>query len=102
MKDRPALRLGDPFGGLQRDHRKLVVVDGEIAYVGGMCVGVEWAGTATEAPWRDTGLEIRGPAAHTAARQYWAGAPLWSKANRRAWPSPTSRRELRVSPTRSS
>ena len=65
--NRPALRLGDPFGALQRDHRKLVVVDGEIAFVGGMCVGVEWVGTRTEAPWRDTGVSIRGPAARAAA-----------------------------------
>jgi len=65
--NKPALRLGDPFGALQRDHRKLVVVDGEIAHVGGMCVGVEWAGTRSEAPWRDTGVEMRGPAARAAA-----------------------------------
>jgi cardiolipin synthase len=65
--NRPAIRLGDPFGALQRDHRKLVVVDGEIAYVGGLCVGAEWAGTPTSAPWRDTGVEIRGPAARAAA-----------------------------------
>ena len=63
----PAITLGNPFGALQRDHRKLVVVDGDIAVVGGLCVGVEWAGTATDAPWRDTGVEIRGPAARAAA-----------------------------------
>ncbi len=68
--NRPAIRLGDPFGALQRDHRKLVVVDGEIAHVGGMCVGVEWAGTRWEAPWRDTGVEIHGPAARAAARAF--------------------------------
>ena len=63
----PSIRLGNPFGALQRDHRKLVVVDGKIAYVGGLCVGIEWAGTVTDAPWRDTGVEIRGPAARAAA-----------------------------------
>ena len=63
----PSLALGDPLGVLQRDHRKLVVVDGEAAFVGGFCVGEEWAGGATQAPWRDTGLEIRGPAARAAA-----------------------------------
>ena len=47
----PGVRLGDPFGALQRDHRKLVVVDGQVAHVGGLCVGVEWAGTPTDAPW---------------------------------------------------
>ena len=63
----PSLALGDPLGALQRDHRKLVVVDGDIAFVGGFCVGDEWAGTASRPPWRDTGLEIRGPAARAAA-----------------------------------
>jgi cardiolipin synthase len=77
--NRPALGLGDPFGVLQRDHRKLVVVDGEIAHVGGMCVGVEWAGTRSEAPWRDTGVEIRGPAAHAAALAF---ERLWSSLDR--------------------
>jgi cardiolipin synthase len=74
--NRPGLRLGDPFGAVQRDHRKLLVVDGESAHVGGMCVGVEWAGTRTEAPWRDTGLAIRGPAAHAAAQAF---ERVWSE-----------------------
>lgn len=74
--NRPAIRLGDPFGAMQRDHRKLVVVDGQIAYVGGLCVGVEWAGTPTAAPWRDTGVEIRGPAARAAALAF---ERLWSQ-----------------------
>ncbi len=72
----PSLALGDPLGVLQRNHRKLVVVDGEIAFVGGFCVGDEWAGTPTRPPWRDTGVEIRGPAVRAAARTFervWAG-----------------------------
>ena len=72
----PAIRLGDPFGVVQRDHRKLVVIDGEVAYVGGLCVGEEWAGTPTAAPWRDTGVEIRGPAARAAALAF---ERLWSQ-----------------------
>jgi cardiolipin synthase len=63
----PALALGDPLGVLQRDHRKLVAVDGEAAFVGGFCVGEEWAGSAAKPPWRDTGVEVRGPAARAAA-----------------------------------
>lgn len=66
--NRPSLR--DPYGIFQRDHRKLVVVDGEVAFVGGFCVGQEWAGTADEAPWRDTGVEFRGPAAAVAGRTF--------------------------------
>lgn len=66
----PRVAFGDPFGALQRDHRKLVVVDGEVAHLGGLCVGKEWAGTPTVAPWRDTGVEIRGPAALAAAHSF--------------------------------
>ena len=42
-------RLRDPWGVLQRDHRKLVCVDGEVAFVGGFCVGVEWGRGRTAA-----------------------------------------------------
>lgn len=66
--NRPSLR--DPLGLLQRDHRKLVCVDGEVAFLGGFCVGDEWAGVREQAPWRDTGVEIRGPAAAAAARAF--------------------------------
>ncbi len=64
----PSLR--DPLGLLQRDHRKLVAVDGEVSYMGGFCVGEEWVGTREHPPWRDTGVEIRGPAAAAAARTF--------------------------------
>jgi cardiolipin synthase len=63
-------RFRDPWGVLQRDHRKLVCVDGRTAFVGGFCVGVEWAGDASNPPWRDTGVEIQGPAAAMAAQAF--------------------------------
>jgi cardiolipin synthase len=72
----PALAVGDPLGVLQRDHRKLVAVDGERAFVGGFCVGDEWTGTPTTAPWRDTGVSIRGPAARSAALAF---EHLWAQ-----------------------
>ncbi|MGY8799227.1 MAG: phospholipase D-like domain-containing protein [Longimicrobiales bacterium] len=74
--NRPSLGLGNPFGAVQRDHRKLVVIDGDVCFVGGFCLGDEWAGTKTEAPWRDTGIEIRGPAALSAARAFEA---MWNQ-----------------------
>jgi cardiolipin synthase len=47
-----------------RNHRKVVVVDGHTAYVGGHNVGDEYLGRHPRlSPWRDTHLEIRGPAA---------------------------------------
>lgn len=66
--NRPSVR--DPYGVFQRDHRKLVVVDGEVAFAGGFCIGQEWAGTGDAAPWRDTGIEIRGPAVSAASRAF--------------------------------
>lgn len=66
--NRPSVR--DPFGVLQRDHRKLICVDGQVAFVGGFCVGTEWAGDGDAPPWRDTGVEIRGPAAAVAAQAF--------------------------------
>ena len=57
-------RLASPFGWLSRDHRKMLAVDGKIAFVSGLCVGRMWAGDPERniEPWRDTGIEVRGPA----------------------------------------
>jgi cardiolipin synthase len=46
-----------------RNHRKIVVVDGARGFVGGLNVGDEYLGLKPPlAPWRDTMLELRGPA----------------------------------------
>ncbi|MCP3714731.1 cardiolipin synthase [Paraburkholderia sp. CNPSo 3281] len=46
-----------------RNHRKIVVVDGQHAFVGGHNVGIEYLGAnARLSPWRDTHIELRGPA----------------------------------------
>lgn len=45
------------------NHRKIVVVDGALGFVGGLNVGDEYLGLKPPlAPWRDTHLELRGPA----------------------------------------
>ncbi|HZD05375.1 MAG TPA: phospholipase D-like domain-containing protein, partial [Longimicrobiales bacterium] len=72
--NRPSVR--DPLGVFQRDHRKLVCVDADVAFVGGFCVGVEWAGRGSDPPWRDTGVEVRGPAAVTATQAF---ERIWSE-----------------------
>src|SRR5689334_1485765 len=55
----------DVVTNLSRNHRKLVVADGERAILGGLCIGCEWTGEAHKdgQPWRDTAVDIRGPAA---------------------------------------
>ncbi|MFK8040724.1 cardiolipin synthase [Congregibacter sp.] len=46
-----------------RNHRKVVVVDGIRAWIGGHNVGIEYLGEDSErGPWRDTHLKIHGPA----------------------------------------
>ncbi len=72
-------RLVDPLGWIHRDHRKLIVVDGEVAFVSGLCIGQDWVGWPERgvAPWRDTGMAIRGPAVADVARAFaetWAAA----------------------------
>jgi cardiolipin synthase len=56
--------LDSPFGWLSRDHRKMLSVDGRIAFVTGLCVGRDWTGDPGRniEPWRDTGVVIEGPA----------------------------------------
>jgi cardiolipin synthase len=75
--------LDAPFGWLSRDHRKLIVVDGEVGFITGLCIGVMWTGQPEKKiePWRDTGIEVRGPAVAEIERafaQVWAmmGSPL--------------------------
>jgi len=76
-------RLDSPFGWLTRDHRKVIAVDGQVAFVSGLCVSRKWVGDPARGvePWRDTGIELRGPAVadiEEAFGQIWAalGAPL--------------------------
>lgn len=59
---RPLLTSG-PIEAFSRDHRKLLVVDGERAMTGGLCIGDEWAGRGPGQPcWRDTMVVVCGPA----------------------------------------
>jgi cardiolipin synthase len=60
-------QLSSPLGWLSRDHRKTIVVDGEVGYVSGLCISERWVGDPKRRlePWRDTGIEIRGPAVYT-------------------------------------
>lgn len=56
--------LANPIGWLSRNHRKLLCIDSRIAFVGGLCIAADWVGGdgARAAPWRDTAVEISGPA----------------------------------------
>lgn len=45
-----------------RTHRKLLIVDGELGFTGGVGVAPQWTGRAQDPEhWRDTHFEVRGP-----------------------------------------
>ena len=71
-------QLDSPLGWVRRDHRKSLVVDGEVAFVTGVCLAERWNGDPARgvAPWRDTGVEVRGPAVADVARAF---AAAWAE-----------------------
>jgi cardiolipin synthase len=71
--------ISNALGWLRRNHRKLIVVDSRIAFVSGLCIGQAWEGEPSRGrePWRDTGIEIVGPAAAHAEASF---AESWSLA----------------------
>lgn len=51
-----------PWQVNHRDHRKILVVDGKLGYVGGAGYADVWCGSARQRDeWRDTQYEVRGP-----------------------------------------
>ncbi|MEO6965204.1 MAG: phospholipase D-like domain-containing protein [Acidobacteriaceae bacterium] len=70
-------RFDSPLGWLSRDHRKMIAVDGEVGFISGLCVGRMWVGEPKKKiePWRDTGVEVRGPAVAEIERAF---AQVWA------------------------
>jgi cardiolipin synthase A/B len=86
-------RFDRPLGWLSRDHRKTIVIDSDVAFVTGLCVGQAWVGEPARHldPWRDTGIEVRGPAVadiEAAFAEAWAAAGEPLPANAVAQPPP--------------
>ncbi len=57
----PLRRFYPRWAPRRRDHRKILTVDGRVAFAGGLNIGDEYWGTHDEG-WRDTHVEIEGPA----------------------------------------
>ena len=66
-----------PLGWLSRDHRKMLAVDGAVGFIAGLCVGRMWVGDPEKRiePWRDTGVEVHGPALADIERAF---AEVWA------------------------
>lgn len=46
----------------KRDHRKMAIIDGLFAFVGGLNIGDEYVDPQRAARWRDVGMRLSGPA----------------------------------------
>jgi len=45
-----------------RTHRKLLIIDGQVGFIGGVGIADEWTGNAEDPDhWRDTHVRVRGP-----------------------------------------
>ncbi len=69
-------RLGSPFKQNHRTHRKVLIVDEQVGFTGGVGIAEEWCGDARdEREWRDTHVRVVGPAVdglEAAFAQNWA------------------------------
>lgn len=82
------LRIFGPTRINYRNHRKVMVVDGNEAWIGGLNVGDEYMGRKKRfGPWRDTHVHLRGPAALAATlcfREDWE----WATGHALSLPTP--------------
>jgi cardiolipin synthase A/B len=69
---------GPPLGFIRRDHRKLLVVDGNYASTGGVCIADGWLVRSpnTGLPYRDTAVSVRGPVVADINRAF---SGLWAE-----------------------
>src|SRR5439155_8637697 len=51
-----------------RNHRKILVVDGKVAFTGGMNIGDDYLDRGPLSPWRDTQVRIDGPSVESLQR----------------------------------
>lgn len=78
----PTKGKGNRFQINFRNHRKILVVDGEIAFVGGLNIGDEYLGKHPKlSPWRDTHMQMAGPSVKALQSSflgdwYWATSDL--------------------------
>lgn len=53
-----------------RNHRKIIVIDGSIGFIGGMNIATRYVKGTGKQPWRDTMLKIRGGAVYGLQRAF--------------------------------
>ena len=53
-----------------RNHRKIIVIDGVVGYIGGMNIALRYVKGTDEQPWRDTMLRLQGPIVYSLQRAF--------------------------------
>ncbi len=53
-----------------RDHRKLIIIDGKVGYVGGMNIALRYVKGTGQQPWRDTMWRLSGGAVYALQRTF--------------------------------
>jgi cardiolipin synthase len=78
-------RWTSPLHYVHRDHRKLIIIDAEIAFTGGLNIANEYRGYRLfkkKKGWRDTGILLKGPIAKKLLEEFtkswtiWKGEPI--------------------------
>jgi cardiolipin synthase len=82
--------IDSPLGWVSRDHRKSLIIDGQTAFVSGLCVGDDWTDDGHEAQ-RDTGVMIQGPAVADVEAAF---AESWAMTGSRVLPEELPAQEL--------
>jgi cardiolipin synthase len=72
------------FNLFERNHRKMVIVDGATGIIGGFGVRSNWSGDDGDPEWRDSNLIVRGPAVNDMQRAF---VQNWQEAGGRLLPA---------------
>ncbi len=76
-----------------RNHRKLVIIDGRVGYIGGMNIALRYVkGTLEGQPWRDTMVRIEGRGVYSLQRTFlidWYFVDRTLLSDRKYYPVPT-------------
>lgn len=97
-------KFGRFFGRVdKRDHRKIAIIDGELAFLGGLNVGDEYSGFGESFErWRDYGIHLTGPVVHELLQLFWKtwqgeGGPVpLERLSRMTVPEPTGSDRIQV------
>jgi cardiolipin synthase len=77
---------------LRRDHRKILAVDGEVAFIGGVNISAHWAPEGEGGAWRDDVLRVEGPAVYELERRFVATWRMAFQDKFRSWRETRRRR----------